>query len=788
MKLNDCLGKRILFFDGAMGTQLQAAGLRSGEAPERWNLTHPEQVCSIHRAYLDAGADVILTNTFGANGVKFSASDCLVEDVVAAGISLARRAVSEAGHGWVALDIGPTGKLLKPLGDLAFEDAVEAFARAVRVAEGADLILIETMSDLYELKAAVLAAKENADLPVFASLIFDEKGKLLTGGDLPAAVALLEGLDVDAIGLNCGLGPTQMAALLPQLMELTSLPVLLMPNAGLPQCIGGCTRFDVEPETFANQMTDFARAGVWMLGGCCGTTPAHIAALTAACRDIPPLPLVKKHFTWVSSYANTVFFGPEPVLIGERINPTGKSRLKQALREKDMDFLLQEAVSQQEKGASILDVNVGLPEVDETELFTLALPQLQSVTDLPLQIDTSDMTAMEAALRLYNGRPLINSVSGKAESMAAIFPLMKKYGGTAIALTLDEAGIPATAEERLSIARRIIATAAEYGIPKENLIFDTLAMTVSADPSAALTTLNALSLIRKELGCHTCLGVSNVSFGLPQREKINAAFLLMALREGLSAAIINPNSAAMLDAFYSFRALSALDPNCQAYIAHADVQPAVAPPSSSAAPDLKTAVLRGLTDSAAAATQAELEKREPLEVISHILVPALDQVGREFESGILYLPQLLMSAEAARAAFRAVNDKLRSGGQAAPASKGTIILATVKGDVHDIGKNIVKVLLENYGYRVLDLGKDVPPETVLDAARREDIRLVGLSALMTTTVGAMEETISLLRREKPDCKIMVGGAVLTADYAAAIGADHYGKDAMSSVRFANQVF
>lgn len=790
MNIKDCLGSRILFFDGAMGTQLQAAGLEPGQAPESWNLTHPEAVKAIHRAYLDAGADVVLSNTFGANGVKFADPACPVEEVVSAAMALAKQAVTEAGHGWAALDIGPTGKLLKPMGDLDFEAAVEAFARPVRAgaAAGADLILIETMSDLYELKAAVLAAKENCDLPVFASLIFDENGKLLTGGDIPAAVALLEGLGVDVIGLNCGLGPAQMAALLPQLREYTSLPILLMPNAGLPQCTGGCTHFDVSPEDFAAQMVDFARSGVWLLGGCCGTTPEHIAALTAACRNIVPLPLEPKRRTWVSSYARTVVFGADPVLIGERINPTGKSRLKQALREKDLDYLLREAVTQQEKGAAVLDVNVGLPEVDETELLTLALPRLQSVTDLPLQIDTSDLGAMEAALRIYNGRPLINSVNGKPESMAAVFPLMKKYGGTAIALTLDERGIPATADERLAIARRIIDTAAQYGIPKENLVFDTLAMTVSAEPGAAITTLEALSRIRTELGCCTCLGVSNVSFGLPRREKVNAAFLLLALREGLSAAIVNPCSDAMLDAYYSFRVLSALDPNCRNYIAHADGQAAAPQAAPAAGMDLGTAVLRGLSDSAGAAARAALEVTPPLELISTVLVPALDQVGKDFETGKLYLPQLLMSAEAARAAFQVVNEKLRSGGGSAPASKGKVILATVKGDVHDIGKNIVKVLLENYGYQVLDLGKDVPPETVAETAVREDVRLVGLSALMTTTVGGMEETIRLLRQVKPDCKVMVGGAVLTADYAAAIGADHYGKDAMSSVRYADQIF
>jgi len=781
------LGQRILFLDGAMGTQLQQAGLRQGELPENWNLLYPEKVQTIHRAYLDAGADIILTNTFGANGAKYHDSDHTTEDVVQAAVSIARKAVAEAGHGWVALDMGPTGRLLKPMGDLEFEGAVEAFARMVRTAgDKVDLILIETMSDLYELKAAVIAAKENSNLPIFASLTFDESGKLLTGGDISAAVALLEGLGVSAIGLNCGLGPVQMAALFPILRKTCSLPLLLMPNAGLPRCENGCTCFDVLPEEFAQRMIPLAQQGAWLLGGCCGTTPAHIAALTAACRDIAPLPLDHKHFTWVSSYASTVVFGEDPVIVGERINPTGKPALKQALRDRNIDYLLREAVVQQEKGAHILDVNVGLPGIDETELLTLALPQLQSVTDLPLQIDTSDVAAMEAAMRIYNGRPLINSVNGKADSMAAIFPLMKKYGGTAIALTLDEKGIPATAEARLAIARRIVENAEHYGISRENLIFDPLAMAVSTDPQAANITLKTLALIRSELGCKTCLGVSNISFGLPQREKINAAFLQLALWQGLSCAIINPCSNAMLDAFYSYRALTGLDANCGDYIAHADTQAAPAAQTATLV-DLATAVLRGLSDSAVLAAKAELEQRAPLEVVSQCLVPALDQVGQEFEAGRLYLPQLLMSADAARAAFGVVNEVLAAAG-AASAPKGKILLATVQGDVHDIGKNIVKVLLENYSYQVLDLGKDVAPEVIAETVEKEHIQLVGLSALMTTTVGAMETTIRLLKERSLPCKVMVGGAVLTEEYAAAIGADHYGKDAMSSVRYADTIF
>lgn len=788
MSFKEILGTRILFFDGAMGTQLQAAGLEPGQGSETWNLTHPEAVKAIHRAYLDAGADIILTNSFGANAVAYPDSN-EVKKLVTAAVTLAREAVEEAGHGYVALDLSSTGRLLQPMGDLPFEQAVEGYAQAVRAgAELCDLIVIETMNDLYELKAAVLAAKENADKPIVASLIFDEKGKLLTGGDLAAAVALLEGLGVDVIGLNCGLGPVQMAGLLPRLRELSSLPLLVMPNAGLPHCEGGCTHFDITPEVFAREMVSLAQQGPWLLGGCCGTTPAHIAALVEACRDLTPAPIQPKHHTWVSSYARTVFFGEDPVPIGERINPTGKPRLKQALRERDLDYLLREAVTQQEKGAAVLDVNVGLPEVDETELLTLALPRLQSVTDLPLQIDTSDPAAMEAALRLYNGRPLLNSVNGKAESMAAIFPLMKHYGGTAIALTLDENGIPDTAEGRVAIARRIVETAERYGIGRENLLFDPLAMTVSAEPKAALITLEALERIHRELGCKTCLGVSNVSFGLPQRPKLNAAFLQLALGRGLSAAIINPCASELMDAYYAFRALTARDANCADYIAYADHQAAPAPAAVQGGPDLGGAVLHGLAEDAQSAAREALNRQLPLDIIQETLVPALDRVGREFEEGRLYLPQLLMSADAARAAFAVLNEALRNSGTGEDRPRHTIVLATVKGDVHDIGKNIVKVLLENYGYRVLDLGKDVAPEAVVKAVEREQAALVGLSALMTTTVGAMEQTIRLLQERCPDCRVMVGGAVLNEEYAAAIHADHYAKDAMSSVRYADKVF
>ena len=788
MNIREELARRVLIFDGGMGTMLQAAGLPAGREPELWNLERPEAVKDVHRQYLSAGADIVTTNTFGANAVKLSGHP--VEELAAAGVTLARQAVAEHGGGFVALDLGPTGRLLRPMGDLSFEEAVAAYVPAVRAgaAAGADLVLIETMSDLYEAKAAVLAAKEHCDLPIFVSVVLDEGGRMLTGGDLASAVALLEGLGVDAVGLNCGLGPEQMAALFPELYALTSLPVFIQPNAGLPECVDGCTHFRVGSRDFAAAMAELVRSGLRMAGGCCGTTPEHIRALSDACRDLPALPVAPKRRTWVSSYARAVVFGEDPVLIGERINPTGKPRLKEALRAGDMDYVLRLAVEQQEKGAQVLDVNVGLPEVDETALLLRAVEELQAVTDLPLQLDSSSPAALEAAMRRYNGRPLVNSVNGKAESMAALFPLLKKYGGVAIALTLDEDGIPATAEGRLAIARRIVDTAAGYGIPREDLIFDPLALTISADQSAAAVTLETVERITRELGCRTSLGVSNVSFGLPRREVVNAAFLLLALEKGLSAAILNPGSAPMLEALSAFRALRGLDPNCRDYIAAMAGAAAPAPaPAPAAGMDLAAAVERGLKESAVAAARTALDGgKAPMELIDGALIPALDRVGAAFETGKLYLPQLLMSAEAAKAVFELLREALSTGG-ALPAPKAKVVLATVKGDVHDIGKNIVKVLLENYGYRVVDLGKDVSPRAVADAVVREHAAFCGLSALMTTTVGAMEETIALLRREAPWCRVMVGGAVLTEDYARRMGADFYGRDAMSDVRYADGI-
>ncbi len=804
MGIRDVLGKELLFFDGAMGTMLQSAGLGPGEVPDLWSITHPQEVRDIHAQYLASGCNIILTNTFGNNAKKLAGTGYTPGDVARAAVARAKEAIA-ADPGtqkkYVAFDVGPTGKLLKPLGDLDFEDAVSLFAQSIKAGAeaGADLVLIETMSDTYELKAAVLAAKESCKLPVFATVALDLNGKLLTGGDIHSVVALLEGLRVDALGLNCGLGPVQMLPFLEELKNISSLPIILNPNAGLPREENGNTVFDVGPEEFAELMVQAAEGGAHLLGGCCGTTPAHIKALVSRCREIAPLPVIKKEHTVVSSYSRAVYFQKRTVLIGERINPTGKARLKQALREGDMDYILREGLQQQDAGADILDVNAGLPDIDEVAMLARMTTELQSITSLPLQLDTADPNALPLAMRIYNGKPMVNSVNGKEESMRAVFPLVAKYGGLVVALTLDEAGIPETAQGRVDIAQRIIKTAATYGIDKKDIIVDTLTMTVSAGGDNANITLTALSRVKRELGVKTSLGVSNVSFGLPRRDLLNANFFTLAMGAGLDAAILNPLLPSMMDAYRSVQALFGSDPQCEAFIGqYAGQEPPAAPANSpapsqstSAAPavqgdmTLEQAVKQGLKQQANLLALAEVQKYPPLAVIDQSLVPALNYVGVAFEKGTMFLPQLLMSAEAAKAAFEVLRAHM---GADAGKSLGCVVLATVHGDVHDIGKNIVKALLENYRFQVVDLGKDVPPETVVAAALSHDTRLIGLSALMTTTVASMAKTIALLREKAPHCRIMVGGAVLTADYAEKIGADFYGRDAMASVRYAQEIY
>ena len=804
-ELMEEIRKRIVFFDGGTGSLLQANGLKPGELPETWNILHPEIVTKLHYDYLEAGADIVKTNTFGANGLKFNdASEYGLDEIVAAAMENAKKAVSKAGDkGYIALDIGPTGKLLKPLGDLGFEEAYRLFSDVVAVGarEGADLVLIETMSDSYEVKAAVLAAKENCNLPVFATMIFDSKGKLLTGGTVESTVALLEGLGVDALGINCGLGPVQMKGILADIIKAASVPVIVNPNAGLPRSEGGRTVYDIDADEFAGTMREIVEMGACVVGGCCGTTPEHIRKTIALCKDQPARMPEKKNRTVISSYAQAVEIDKNPVLIGERINPTGKSKFKQALRDHNLEYILREGVAQQDNGAHVLDLNVGLPEIDEAAMMEEVVMELQSIIDLPLQIDTSNIQAMERALRVYNGKPLINSVNGKQEVMEAVFPLVKRYGGVVVALALDEDGIPETADGRLKVAEKIYAKASEYGIERKDIVIDALCMTVSSDSRGAITTLETVRRVRDELGGKTILGVSNISFGLPQREIVNAAFFTMALQNGLNAAIINPNSEAMMRSYYSFRVLADLDPQCSEYISVYSGQVATlgqtvrqgggsgkADGSGTAmSASLAESIERGLKESAHQAVTELLKTLEPLVIINEEMIPALDRVGKGFEKGTVFLPQLLMSAEAAKAAFEVIKEQLAKSGREEE-KKGKIILATVKGDIHDIGKNIVKVLLENYGYDVIDLGKDVPPELVVETAVEQAVKLVGLSALMTTTVPSMEETIRQLQKAAPGTKVMVGGAVLTEDYAKTIGADRYCRDAMASVNYAESVF
>ena len=789
MGIREDWNDKILVFDGGMGSLLQGAGLKPGELPETWNIKHPEVLVKIHEDYLNAGANIILSNTFGANRLKYNeAAEFNLDEIVDAAMKNARTAVEHCGRGYVALDLGPTGRLLKPMGDLDFEEAVSIYTEVVKagVRGGADLILIETMSDTYELKAAVLAAKENSDLPIFATTIFDGKGKLLTGGTPKSVVALLEGLGVDALGINCGLGPVQMKPIVEELLRYASIPVVVNPNAGLPRSEGGKTVYDIDPPEFVEEMKGMLEMGVSAVGGCCGTTPEHIRLLAEMCKGRTRKPIEPKNDTLITSYASVVEMGTDPVIIGERINPTGKSKFKQALRDHNLEYILREAITQQENGAAVLDVNVGLPEIDEVAMMREVVQELQAVTELPLQIDTTDTEAMEQALRIYNGKALINSVNGKQEVMDAVFPLVKHYGGTVVALTIDEEGIPATADGRMAIARKICAEAEKYGIQKKDIVIDALCMTISSEPTGALVTLETVRRVRQELGCNTILGVSNISFGLPQREIVNSNFFTMAMQSGLSCAIINPNNEAMMKSYRSYLALANLDEQCAGYIAAYGNQPAAAPAAAgSTAMPLAESIERGLRERAIDAAKEMLQTVPPLEVVNNELIPALDRVGKGFEKGTVFLPQLLMSAEAAKAAFEVVKDAMKGESQQI---KGKIILATVKGDIHDIGKNIVKVLLENYAYQVLDLGKDVPPEVIVDTAIKEDVPVVGLSALMTTTVVSMEETIKQLREKKPGTKVVVGGAVLTQEYADSIGADCYAKDAMATVHYADSVF
>lgn len=748
--------------------------LKAGELPELLNINDPERVYAIHKAYADAGCNIISANTFGANRFKYDN----VDEIVKSAVKNAKKTGKK-----VALDIGPTGKLLKPMGDLDFEECVDIFADVVKAGrDEVDLVLLETFGDLYEIKAAMLAVKENCDLPLVVSMIFDEKARLLTGADVRTACAVVEGLGADAIGFNCGLGPKQMIPLVEELEKHASIPILVMPNAGLPESVNGETIFNVDPDEFASYMTQIAKMGVSYLGGCCGTTPAHLKAMIEATKDIEDKVPEFKNETIVASYSKSVDLS-EGAVIGERINPTGKKLMKEALRNKDMDYVLRQGITQSEAGAHILDVNMGLPEIDEKEMLCSGVYELQSVLPVPLQLDSGDAEAMEAALRLYNGKAMINSVNGKEKSMKEVFPLAKKYGGVVVCLCLDEDGIPSTAQGRIAIAKKIIKRAAEYRIDKKNLAVDALVMTISTDTNNAIETLNAVDYIRNTLGVNTVLGVSNISFGLPNREAVNMAFYTLAMSRGLSAGIINPNSRPMMNAFYSYKALAGKDESCQEYIKSA-VDTEIVQKTENL--DLKTAIIKGMKEESARCAKELLENTESLVIINDYIIPALDVVGDGFEKNTIFLPQLLMSADSAKAAFDEIKAHfVMSGAEQVKGEK--IIIATVEGDIHDIGKNIVKVLLQNYGFDVMDLGKDVKCEKVLEEAQKNNVKLVGLSALMTTTVPNMEKTIKLLH-DNTHAKVFVGGAVLTRDYAKMINADFYAKDAMESVRIAQEFF
>ena len=790
--------KRFVFLDGGMGTQLQARGLQPGQKPELAALEMPEVLTAIHTDYANAGADILLANTFGANAKKLTGCGYTVEEVVSASIVCARKAAETTGA-CVALDIGPLGELLVPAGTLAFEDAYNEFAQVIRAgaAAGADLVFLETMTDLYELKAAILAARENCDLPVFTSMSFESRGRTFTGCTVESYAVTAAGLGADAVGINCSLGPKEILPFAQRLCRSVpaGVPVFVKPNAGLPNPDGS---YNLDPDEFAAEMKEYAAIGVSMVGGCCGTTPAFIAKLHETFSPLTPADKIPIRRSCLCTPVRFVEVDGITV-VGERINPTGKKRLQQALRDGDSAYPCTQAVAQAEAGAQVLDVNAGLPGIDEAATLEQLVKDLQSVTDLPLQLDSSNPEALSRALRIYNGKPIVNSVNGEPETLEKILPLCKKYGAAVVGLALDKGGIPPTAEGRFAIAQRIVAAANAAGIPNEDIYIDCLTLTASAQQEGAVQTLEALSRCKRELGVRTVLGVSNISFGLPCRGYLNTTFLTMAMSAGLDLAIMNPNTPEMMAAVRAYRVLTSQDLQSTDYVAaYADVQIQTTQTSKSAATvaevgaaapggdALFEAVRRGLKAEARAAADAALTMREPLDVVNVSLIPALDAVGDGFEKGTVFLPQLLQAATAAQAAFEAIKAKIAASGQA-QGSKGKIVIATVKGDVHDIGKNIVRVILENYGYDVLDLGRDVDPERVVEAVRQTGAKLVGLSALMTTTVPNMQATIEALHAARLDCKVMVGGAVLTPDYARDIGADYYCKDAKASADLAKQL-
>ena len=785
------IGKERLYFDGAMGTMLQNKGLKLGEIPELFNMTHPEMIEDIHKAYLEAGCQFITTNTFGANRYKIEKTDYTVEQIITKAIEIARCAKADYPDTYIALDVGSTGKLLKPVGDVSFEESYEIFKEQMIAGEkaGADVILIETFTDLYELKAAVLAAKENTSLPILCTMSFEENGRTFFGTSLESMVLMLEGLGVKALGINCSLGPRQLKPIVEKLTKLAHIPILLQPNAGLPIMDGERMYYDITAEEFASLMVEFANMGVSILGGCCGTNPEFIKKTVEATKNLPYTMPNNPRKSGICSASKAVYFDDVRV-IGERLNPTGKKPLQAALRVENMDFVVREALNQVEQGAHILDINMGMPDMDEVSLLRKAVMEVQGAINLPLQIDSSNVEALEQAVRIYNGKPLINSVNGKKESIEHILPIAKKYGAAILGLALDERGIPETAEERFKVAEHIVEKALELGIPKEDIFIDCLVVTASAQQALVKETLKAVRMVKENLGVKTVLGVSNVSFGLPQRPIINRNMLAMALMQGLDAPIMNPGDKGMMETVASYRVLMGLDEDSKDYIEqYGSVQstPLTASSSDSKEITLYVAILKGLKEEAKEATLKLLEETKPLEIIEKHIVPALNEVGELYEKQTIFLPQLIKSAEGAKSAFDILRSKMVQVKEEKSGDKTKVILATVFGDIHDIGKNIVKVIMENYNFEVIDLGKDVPKEAVLEAVKKWQVKIVGLSALMTTTVSSMKETIDLLKQEAPQVKVIVGGAVLTRELAEYVGADFYAKDAMETVRIAGSI-
>ncbi len=767
-----------LFFDGAMGTMLQKKGLKTGELPELLNLTAPDTILSIHKEYVSAGADIVTANTFGANRHKMKDSET-VKKVIEEGIKIAKK----SGARYVALDIGPTGAMLKPIGTMDFDEAYEIFKEQIIAGKDADIILIETMSDLLEAKAAVMAAKENSDLPVFVTMTYTDNGRTFLGTDPISATITLCSLGADAVGVNCSLGPKELMGVVKDILGVSKKPVIVQANAGLPEIVNGETIFPVKPKEFTDTIIEMTEMGVSIIGGCCGTSPEYIKEISERLKDSKPKSCKVKPFTAFTSGTKTVILDKNIALIGERINPTGKKKIKEALRQNNHEYIISEAIMQEENGADILDVNAGLPEIDEAKVLKELIYELQGVTSLPLQIDSTTPEALEGACRVYSGKPIINSVNGKEESMSQVFPIAKKYGAAVVALTLDENGIPEKAEERLNIAEKIINRAEEFGIPKTDILIDCLTLSASTNQENVLETTKAITLVKEKLGVKTVLGVSNVSFGLPNRDIINSAFLAIAFGAGLDMPIMNPSSEDYMRVVSAYKVLNNQDKSAADYIEKfTNIEVAKAEKTENIS--IEDAILKGRKDLIGELVKSLLTSSTPMEIINSHFIPALDIVGEKFEKGEMFLPQLMTSAETVKLGFDIIKD---IPGETSPLSH-SILIATVKGDIHDIGKNIVKMLLENYGYNVIDLGKDVAPEVILEAAKKHKVKLIGLSALMTTTVKYMEETINLIKAEKLDAKIMVGGAVLTSEYAKMVGADYYAKDAAEAARIAGEVF